>query len=317
MVQTEGDGRKPCGALRPGVYVTVTLAFMNLLIAIVSVGGGLWMLYGLRRHGASLTNATGSTIIFGILTEPFLIIWTIYFLVNPLSGLGHIPWLDLLSLRIGLTGVGILGPTAAMNLGLMWLQVAQSAKSLTKGRKSLSRKASIFVAIFAGVFGLMLCVLAVLSQFTILGGLSTLFLLGIGLAYVGGARRLTNVLGSTGGNRKSSKIKLVLKTAHRSAAAILLYVVMAVTYTVSEIMRGLGRPDGSGKPAVFPFINVLKQLGLVGLVFSVNLLVIITFRYLKSVTAASRGIKIADALVSVIYRAAAAKICIANLALDV
>ena len=293
MVQTESDGRKSCGALRPGAYVTIALAFMNLLMEIVSLGGGLWLFCGLKRHGASLTNATGSTIFFGILTEPFLVIWTIYFIASPLSGLGHIRWLDLLSLQIGLTGVGILGPTAAMNLGLMWLQVAQSAKSLTKGSKNLSRKASIFVAIFAVVFGLMLCVLAVLRQFAIAGGLSTLFLLGIGLAYVCGARKLTQVIGSTGGNRKAPKIKLILKTAYRAAAAILFYVVIAVIFTVSDLMRSLGRPDGSGKPAVFPFINVLKQLGLFGLIFSVNMILSISLYYLKFATAVSR--RVADA----------------------
>jgi hypothetical protein len=134
---SDGSAQPGCSNIAwPGQMMEAVFVF-QAIAGLYFTGMCIYLIAGLRSKGADICNATGSTIIFSACLFPMMLLWYSFFFFTPLLG-GHD--MSVLSLAIGLPGMGTFMLIAWLNLALMWIQVAESSKSLKSSGKNISNK---------------------------------------------------------------------------------------------------------------------------------------------------------------------------------
>lgn len=263
-------------------------SFINVFIPASLMIFGIHMMLQLKQHNAPLTNATGSTLFFGILSTPFLIMWTAYYLYYPMQGSSI--GINTVSLKIGIPGSAVFAAVSFMNLALMWIQVAQSSKSLKKTGSNLGKKPLIMVVTFSILFGLIeLICFAIINNNTIGSAVALLFMIAIMVTYLVGSKSLANAIeiGRKPGQKRSPRIVAIINTGRRVAYCLIGFIVFnlmyAAVFTIGDL--GVGTDIKAGSEA----IKVLHVLSLIFLILFINLGMMVEFKYLRDTTAKSRG----------------------------
>eukprot|EP00947_MAST-08B_sp_MAST-8B-sp1_P004903 g4903.t1 len=236
----------------------------------------------MKVHGVPLGNALGSTLTTTTIGLPFFFIWHFYYGVTVhLGGFG----LEIASFAIGVPGAGAFGTIAFLNLALMWLQVAESSKTMKKTGSNVSGKFKIFVICFSVLITIMLFVLmGALAMYTIGALCVIVFLILIAVAYLVGSRKLVNVMssGAAKGKKKSPRLMLIVRTARVIASMILGGLVFEIVYIVLTLMD----PTTPGLRFVPNFCIAVFNTALVIAVGQIC-------RFIQVTSATKRGVKVA------------------------
>eukprot|EP00947_MAST-08B_sp_MAST-8B-sp1_P006575 g6575.t1 len=250
------------------------------------------MFIGLKKKKAPTTNATGSTLFFGIIATFFLILWTVYYLWFPFQGASA--GINTASLSIGIPGSACFAAISFMNLALMWLQVAAGSKSLKKTGSNLGKKPLIIVIVFSVLFCLLMVIFfGPVNNKTVGSAIALIFIIGIMAAYLIGSKDLANALENNlkPGQKRSPRVLRIIKTGRDVAWCLISFVVFNLGYAVVFTLKNLAVPtDGDNKPAPAAALNPIHSIAITGLIMSINAGVVVEFLYLADATAKSRGV---------------------------
>ena len=311
MVSEKSGTTSACKAHAPGAVMLIIFSTINMSMQAVILFLGLKIIVGLVRGGQTLKNATGSTLIFAILGTIAMILWTLQYAASYAAPATHtMRSINMVSFDVGIPAAAVLVATACMNLSLMWIQVAQSAKSLKRSGSNLGRKPQIVVAVVAITFGLVEIVcFAIINRNDIGAAISLLFFLGMGGTFIVGSRRLAFAIGGAAAdnsvpsmpgsarssrpkkstNQSSPRLRGIVKLGRRIGINVFIYCIFAIMYTAVRMTRSWGYGTND-KPAPFPAWPAVEQICVFGLIFSVNVILAHLMGYVKDVTAVKRGV---------------------------
>lgn len=163
MIATGTLAGRGCSNLVWG-YIIVSIMIFITIGAMLGISlYSCKVIYSMKKRKKSLKNAVGTTIVFSLIAQIFIPQWFMYYgLTGYIGSYAIEKWCFAVGLSIGV-GVGIV---AFLNLSLMWLQVAESSKTLKKAGSNLVGKYRTFVMIFAPFqFILLVVLIAILSMF--------------------------------------------------------------------------------------------------------------------------------------------------------
>ena len=293
-VQAADAGRIVCKNTMGAIIFNNIAGFINLIIQAALLLFGVYMFVGLVKNKAPLSNATGSTLFFGILAVAFLIIWTMYYPYYPTMGSSF--GVQISALSIGIPGAATFAGISFMNLALMWLQVAAGSKSLKKTGSNLGKKPLVFVVVFSVLFGLIeIIAFAIIDNKTMGSAAALVFIIGIMIAYLVGSQQLADALegNKKPGAKRSPRIMKIVSTGRNVAYCLMGFVVANVVYAVTSVFKSWmkGTDDEPRRSTAMLYLNMIS---IPCLIFAINVGVIYEFKYLRSSTAKARGIKIQD-----------------------
>ena len=207
-----------------------------------------------KMKGNVLGNAAGTTVVFSVFCSVFPIIWTIAY--YPAMASRQL-WLTNILYVVGISGSAIFGVASALNMSLMWLQVAQSAKTLKKGSTNLGRGPIAFVATFATLFAIIVILLFGIIQNNVVGGgVAWAAIVGVLVTFQVGVRSIVKAT-SKPGQPPSAGLQRIINVNRRFFLLMALWTVGCLGYAaVLTLLRSRRSHTLGALMAVFIFFII-------------------------------------------------------------
>ena len=245
-------GPEACTGLNPMAYFQlVANSGLWVLLSLYLCTHAIVLLVSLKRHGAPILNAAGSTLISVTLASFFAGLWFAQHLVVIATGSG---WFIIFR-NIGIPAAAVFGSAAYLNLALVWIQVAAASKSLARTGSNISRNQVIFVAAFCSAFAVVEIVcFAILQQPSIGAGAALLFIIVIMVLYLVGGRRLVQATrGPDNSTPLPPRLRRVVTTSRNIAIFLVAFILSNVLCKSERVCVEGGRGGLLGERPFFSF----------------------------------------------------------------
>eukprot|EP00947_MAST-08B_sp_MAST-8B-sp1_P006643 g6643.t1 len=273
------DGCLGLGGL--GLFKTIILTLYSVA-SLCIVGLCIKLILDLSKKGNfKINNAVGSTLIVATIAQVICMLWTLdgaIILASGSSIYGQVVSAPILTPLAGFFNI-----VAYFNISLMWVQVAQSSKSLKKTGANLGKKPLIFVITNATIFGLGLILFNSVFYNQLVGAaLALVFSIIVLMTYIIGGRELALALGGGAEGAKSPKVQLVIRTSRRMSIGVTVFIVAFIC----NVPTRLGNlKSAAWRPAVYVLTYDILAKGAVWVTQLIGVL------YISEATRGQRGMK--------------------------
>ena len=253
-----------CSGWSGATIIFFLLLLVLLVLGLFTIAWSAFVTCKLKKTKGSLGNAAGTSVVFAFLGAIFATFWVI----------GYFPGLFQRELYlvnvlyvIGISGAAIFCVASALNMSLMWLQVARSAKTLKKGTTNLGRGPIAFVATFAITFALAIIVLFGIMQNNIIGGgLAWVAVIGLLTTFQIGVRQIVKAT-SKPGQPPSAGLQRITRMNRRFMVLMVFYSIGCLGYAGMLIVLRTRRSNTLGAiMSVFIFFILSQILLLCGFI---------------------------------------------------